>query len=471
MKNNKILGKNLIETTQNINPSSENISPSDNNLSPLCPANDQSLAANTRHLATVATEVPLTPEGVTVLKNGLEELKELTSPLDRLGNGGLSSFPFKGEEAFPKLTQSLEEPKGVFERVHELSKGMLDSEILTKIIQNEGLAKFLNKFSEKCSPENKPHCDLMLDKFLKLTEELSSDKVIQRPEPLGEIGNMTLNELFTKGSECIGPLTQALEDHGVSVNLLGQLFSLIFLYRGVLTTHAVLMRKGLVGNSYLELKMKERLHLERIWLANHRHIAIYAAPLIVGSLFVIKQLTMSPKIRINVNSDTPLQEASQGLSHNPTSNEDAGGGTNKINKGVGLFVFFRKLPKRIGYLFIVIFTFKFINYILGLYSINIWDPYYYKLFSLFSIFIFSCLCLDYLLKLIICYFFINNKNLLDQPINLKLPKIAYEYIEPIRIAMKVNSKYYIRFFLINLLIFLFCLGLVIFTYFLVCYFS
>ena len=67
--------------------------------------------------------------------------------------------------------------------------------------------------------------------------------------------------------------------------------------------------------------------------------------------------------------------------------------------------------KTVGYIVIGLCLLNLINYLLDLYSIDIFDPFYLKLFSIFGIVISSILALNYLFKYLLLLYFVKNKDL------------------------------------------------------------
>ena len=112
---------------------------------------------------------------------------------------------------------------------------------------------------------------------------------------------------------------------------------------------------------------------------------------------------------------------------------------------------FKKIPAFIRQFILILIPYMFINYILNAYSINLLDPFYIKIISIFGIIVGFILALDYLIQLIIYSYL---KKDADVIIPTKLPKIVYNYLEELKILSKLDISYN-KFFLMNLGLYIF----------------
>lgn len=108
---------------------------------------------------------------------------------------------------------------------------------------------------------------------------------------------------------------------------------------------------------------------------------------------------------------------------------------NSANKIIPFVAFFKKLPIFIGRIVILIFITSLIKYLFQIYSINIMDSYYIKIFCILGIIIISILALDYLLKFFIFCYLKKNQNLI---ISNKLPKLIFKYLTT---TLRTNNKW------------------------------
>ena len=130
------------------------------------------------------------------------------------------------------------------------------------------------------------------------------------------------------------------------------------------------------------------------------------------------------------------------------SNSSLGSDLNKgiRRRGIVFLDFFKKLPNIIGNIIISFIILNLIKYLLDVYSINIMDPFYIKIFSIFGIIVLSIFSLNYLFKYLICLYFIKNK---DLSISDKLPKLIYNYLVEIKLISEVNApRFYLTYFII-----------------------
>ena len=391
------------------------------------------------------------------LKEGLNQLQEL-SKTKILNKSEESDLPNDSEmssfkEAFPNFGKE-KELCGVFEKIKPLSENLENSEVLTKLLEKEGLSNFLNKFKEKCSPESKEQCDSLLKDFIAKLDKM--DNVLEN-NSLGQFGNMTINEALNQGVKIIGPLNEALKGVGVTFEGIGGFITFLLMYKSVVKTNAYLMKKYNPSQaSYKNMSSIEKMNLEKIWLEHHRHFTKIAAPILVATLYIIKQVVFSPTVVVKVESPSPPD----GSPFLPSLAErEAGGDLNKtnVNMNMGIFGFFKKLPNFIGKIVISLIIISLIKHLLNIYSINIMDPFYIKIFSIFGIIIISIISLDYLFKYLLYVYFSINNNL---SISNKYPKILFDYLNQIKLVNDTGSKNginYGSFFLLNLFIYLFIL--------------
>ena len=112
---------------------------------------------------------------------------------------------------------------------------------------------------------------------------------------------------------------------------------------------------------------------------------------------------------------------------------------------------FKKIPAFIRQFILILIPYMFINYILNAYSINLLDPFYIKIISIFGIIVGFILALDNFVQLIIYSYF---KKDADAIISTKLPKIIYNYLNDLKILTKLDISYN-RFFLMHLGLYIF----------------
>lgn len=145
-------------------------------------------------------------------------------------------------------------------------------------------------------------------------------EIILKSKPLGNVGEVIFNEIVSKGIDIISPITEV-----VTPNILGG-FSLIpgyFMYRGIVRLFDSLAFKENMPIGDLN---EYRLMRARVL----RAFMICGAPLIVGSLYVIKNVTFTPNFIIS--NELKLDNENKEIS-------------NESVKSISLLVFFNKYPK------------------------------------------------------------------------------------------------------------------------------
>ena len=113
-----------------------------------------------------------------------------------------------------------------------------------------------------------------------------------------------------------------------------------------------------------------------------------------------------------------------------------------------------------GLLIILIVLINLIDSILKSKSINLLQPFYYKIFFYLSISILSICTLDYLIKFIITTYYYKNKEVV---INKNYPKFIYNYLYELKVSSELG-KAYSYFYLYSFFIYLAILVFIIFTF-------
>nr|YP_009690447.1 hypothetical protein Schpa_000056 [Schizopora paradoxa]QEG57227.1 hypothetical protein Schpa_000056 [Schizopora paradoxa] len=120
------------------------------------------------------------------------------------------------------------------------------------------------------------------------------------------------------------------------------------------------------------------------------------------------------------------------------------------------------LVSTLGTVTILMVILNIINSILKSKSINLFQPFYYKLFCLISISILTIFTLDYLIKFILYVYYYKNK---EAVINKNYPKFIYNYLYDVKEFSDAGKAYdflYIYYFFIYLAITVFIVFILIF---------
>jgi hypothetical protein len=383
----------------------------------------------------------LTEEEISNLNSGLDQLKkiseeanekEIIKDRNQIIEDLLSSNYTEQEkissyaEAFPHLAKY--NTNSVFDKVHEISK----SDALIEITSERGMTDILeNQFIPQDSVRE---ADSVLTSNIKpFDENISGD---DKTKILGEFGEMTINEVLNKGLEIITPLKNQIENIGLDPNGLGSIFTFLMMYTSICKGHAKILSKyDPYKNHFDKLSIRQQQKLQMAWARNIHRFNVIAAPLLVTSLYVIKQQVAPKKITVILE----------------TNKEDT---NTNITKSINLLVFLKKLPDYIGKIILTIISIALIKYLLDINSINLMDPFYIKIFSILGITLISIFTLDYLLKFLIATLFKNHGNL---NISNKFPKILYEYISDIKTLVEIENSYnriFLFYFVVYLIILL-----------------
>ena len=130
-----------------------------------------------------------------------------------------------------------------------------------------------------------------------------------------------------------------------------------------------------------------------------------------------------------------------------------------MNKNKNFLAFLNKVPGFIGKFVILILITSLIKYLLNVYSIQLMDPYYIKIFCVLCIIVGFILALNYLVQLILYSYF---KKDVDVIIPTKLPKIVYNYLNELKLLTKLDKSYN-TFFLMHLGLYVFIIIINIIT--------
>ena len=177
---------------------------------------------------------------------------------------------------------------------------------------------------------------------------------IMKDKPLGELGERTLSEIITKGIETlyhILPKGAEAVQSTTGTNIIFGGVSAYFMF----SQSVKLFTKSAFSDKPQLLTPEDILDYHRMKSREIRTFMLFAAPLIVGTLYAIKNSVFSPRLDINVNIESlPQVEAIE---------------TKTINKSIfplGAFLFLRKisswiLPHARVLIFIVISSIILVN--------------------------------------------------------------------------------------------------------------
>lgn len=301
--------------------------------------------------------------------------------------------------------------------------------------------------------------------FIKNKDEIVD--TYQKAKPLGELGEISLNELIVKGSEVLSPLGNINNiSTGVTSAFTG--ISLFFMYKGVVSLFDSLAFKDYPKN----ISPENLLDYKKMRTRELKTFMILGAPLIVGSLYAIKQVSFPTQVNVELES--------KGTSSVITSSQ----GAEKINdesliRGIGLISLIKnKLPNWLKYILLITISFISLYYISkfeglisegggfkGINSILLNNIIFIKLFLVLGSISSFIMSFYYILNIFLFIKF-SNKNPIAAEVQDRLnylPQFIKDWVKFIEKMSKYEDKgYYIEFYLrliiVYLLIFLMCVG-------------
>ena len=277
-------------------------------------------------------------------------------------------------------------------------------------------------------------------------------ETIIKSKPLVEISETTLNQIVDKGLDVLGSYSFPVSVGDVigGVNLI----SSYFLYKGVVNLFAKHAFKQNIPNTiqYQRMKAKE------IQL-----FMIIGAPLIVASLYTMKQVAFPTKIIINsesVSSSGGVAGAPQEITKNP--------GLSSLIPILGGFS--KKVPGWLKSVILLIFSIIFVKYIFiytGLSSSTVLMVI--SKLKLVKLFFFLGSISSFIL---ICYYIINiylyimfSQEKLN--ISIYLPSFILGWVKNIQeISKEENKSFYIEFYLRLIFVYMFILFLCLYILYL-----
>ena len=386
---------------------------------------------NNNNLENIKKEAPVFGEDIKLSENEIEKLKEGLDKLKELSKEGKEEdILSEAKDSISSFSESFPNYSKTFERLDKIIDSSMNSEVLTKILGEKGLTEFLKIFKydslfnyDEKSKEKLNRCEEYINNTLNTEVE---DKYF------GELGDLTLNKLFKEGVKLIIPLNASLDSLGVNIGDVGFFISFLFMYRNICKGHAQILKKyDPYKDNYNKLSPRLQLKLQDRWIKSNNRFSLIAAPLLVTSLYVIKN-AIYKDIKLSVESKVEI------LDNNSKQNY------------IGFLLFLKRLPNYIGKIVLIILSIALFKYLLQIYSIDLNNVYYIKILCIFSIIIISIFTLDYLLKYFLSIFFKKNKNL---NISDEFPKLVYDYLNDIKILAELDESNN-RFYLINFFIYI-----------------
>lgn len=308
--------------------------------------------------------------------------------------------------------------------------------------------------------------------FIKNKEDIVD--TFKKAKPLGELGEITLNEILEKGNEVLSPLGNiskiSTEIGGVFTGI-----SLFFMYKGVVRLFDSLAFKEYPKN----LSSENLIDYKKLRARELRTFMIFGAPFIVGSLYQIKQISFPANIKVGI-VDEPTNGTSSGIT--------SSAGAEKTNaedliRGIGLISFIKnKLPNWLKYILLITISFISLVYISkfeefisspagggfnGINSILLNNSIYVKLFFVLGSISSFSMILYYILSIFLFIKFSQDKNPVEEQKPLShLPQFIQDWIKLLKKMSKYEDngyfiQFYLRLIILFLLIFLMCVTILI----------
>lgn len=279
-----------------------------------------------------------------------------------------------------------------------------------------------NKFKDSINnPSNKIiDSNIEFEDFLKTGNIISKNKteikalILEKNKPLGDLGEITLNEIVDKGIEVLTPISDLYQKYPVELSGAFTSVSAFYMYKGVVKMYDKIAFKYSRDPKYTSI---QELTEQRLMRSKEiRVFMLLGAPLIVGTLLAIKRYTIPTNININVNtvSDKVLDD-----------NKD-------LVLTSGLFAFFRnKIPFWLRQVFIIIFSLICFDYLTessGTKNIILNNIIYVKIFFMIGTFT-SFMVICYYILTIYLYIMFSEKKL---KIPTYLPLFILEWLNFIK---------------------------------------
>lgn len=378
------------------------------------------------------------------LRRGLDELEQIGSDRDLLVKAGVvnpedlnsvSNF----DEAFPNFINNMKNDEKLFTSINNLSDKIENSKVLDKLFENKSALEFFKSFRENFSNEE-------WDKVNNIFNILNETEVSQGEyKPLGNFGEITLNEAMKQGFKIVGPIRESLDKVGINgsyLSLGGSLLTIGIMFNSICRAHSKLVHQGSSAptpEQWDNLTPRLKIYYEKTRLKDIRNFKLIAAPMLVLSLFVIKQLTFPRNINVSFESSTETDFSNS-----------------EIKQSFSIMTFLKNLPNFIGKVVIGIFVLIIINYFLTTYSINLSDPFYLKYICIICLIISSIMFLNYLIQYFIFMYFSIHKNI-NIPKNL--PIRIYRLLDELNTLSDykpfIRTHFYLNFLIYGIIIFIF----------------
>jgi hypothetical protein len=290
-------------------------------------------------------------------------------------------------------------------------------------------------------------------KIVNENKEIILDEMT-KTKPLGELGDITVNEALNKGIEFVKPLIELGKDSNINAENSFKLLSAFFLYKGVVNLYSkTAFKDDTLNLSESSLKYRNKFKERKI-----RQFMYLGAPLIVGLFLIGKEITQPISVNINVNLDSKTIDSNSNTS-------------NKYVTSSLLFITNKKLPdwlKTLIFILVVILFIYKLPYLLGITevkNVNLFtNLIYVKWFLILGILGSIFVLIENILSLFLFIMF--SKYNWKKPIHL--PIFILNLIDPLyEISKESNKGYFISLFLKEILLYLFILCLCIFMFWII----
>ena len=172
-------------------------------------------------------------------------------------------------------------------------------------IRNEHINRILENMNMNTNTNigNNINFDEFKSLGLKILENKNEIKnEIIKNKPLGDLGEITLNQLVDNGFKYLSPLTKMVKDNSVEITSGLTLISMFMIYKKVVKTYEESIFKE---ESYKHLSAEEVMNLNLVKAKQIRSFMNLAAPLITGLFYVYKKQTgiTNFTVKTDINMD------------------------------------------------------------------------------------------------------------------------------------------------------------------------
>ena len=405
--------------------------------------------------------IRLSEEHVDRLRSGLDELREMEEAndfMERILGQPLNSEDSERtsfDDAFPNFGKDKEvdidseKYELLFKKIQEIFKFIETSPVAANLLKEKGLLNYLETFNKDSN--NKVLSEEQMAEINKITESLNnklSNEVaeigdVEVDKPLGEFGEVTLNQIWSKYNEYCKPLSDVMVGVDPTYVKLGvSSISFVLIYRTVCSIYSKIIHTNPAYKQ--KLSKRDAFRLDKMRINRVSTFTTYTAPLIVAALFSLKVFAVKPAVDVTLSINT-----GGGVEANvPVENEVSDISNNKIS--FFSIALLKKISKNIGLVFLVSFILMIVEKYLKPLPID-W-LYYFKWGMVIYIILVLFKILSIVVELMLFKYVCNHK---DLKISKKLPLKLQDRLDLFKSISRneINSLNFEKLYYIDFLVY------------------